>query len=35
MGPKKKDAPKGGGGGEGEEGMDPKVLLANYQKFSK
>ena len=34
MGPKKKDAPKGGGA-EGVEGEDPKVLLSNYQKFAK
>jgi hypothetical protein len=34
MGPKKSDAAKAGGA-EGEDGNDPKVLLANYQKFSK
>ena len=34
MGPKK-DAKAAGAGGEGVDGEDPKVLLANYQKFSK
>ena len=34
MGPKKKDG-GGGGGGDAPEGADPKVMLANYQKFSK
>jgi len=34
MGPKKKDG-GGGGGGDPVEGQDPKVLLANYQKFTK
>ena len=34
MGPKK-EAPKGGAGGEVVEGEDPAVLLKNYQTQSK